>query len=62
MLKFKTLAVIIAKIIEEDKWINTDEVAEYPGVKATTICEWIKKSNGMPAHRGSRQWKFKKKN
>ena len=33
------------KIIE-DKWINTDEAAEYLGVKATTIREWIKKNNG----------------
>lgn len=44
----------------EDKWINTDEVAEYLGVKATTIREWIKKSNGIPAHKIGRQWKFKK--
>ena len=44
MLKFKKLSVRIAKIIEEDKWINTDEVAEYLGVKATIIYEWIKKT------------------
>ena len=44
----------------EDKWINTDEVAEYLGVKATTIREWIKKNNGIPAHKIGRQWKFKK--
>ena len=31
----------------EDKWINTDEAAEYLGVKATTIREWIKKENGI---------------
>ena len=35
----------------EDKWINTDEAAEYLGVKATTIREWIKKNNGIPAHK-----------
>lgn len=28
--------------IMENKWINTDEAAEYLGVKATTIREWIK--------------------
>ena len=47
------------KIIE-DKWINTDEAAEYLGVKATTIREWIKKNNGIPAHKIGRLWKFKK--
>ncbi len=44
----------------EDKWISTDEAAEYLGVKATTIREWIKKNNGIPAHRIGRLWKFKK--
>lgn len=47
------------KIIE-DKWINTDEAAEYLGVKATTIREWIKKNKGIPAHKIGRLWKFKK--
>ncbi len=47
------------KIIE-DKWINTDEAAGYLGVKATTIREWIKKNNGIPAHKIGRLWKFKK--
>ena len=47
------------KIIE-DKWINTDEADEYLGVKATTIREWIKKNNGIPAHKIGRLWKFKK--
>lgn len=43
-----------------DKWINTDEAANYLGVKATTIREWIKKNNGIPAHKIGRLWKFKK--
>lgn len=43
----------------EDKWINTEEAAKYFGVKATTIREWIKKNNGIPAHKIGRQWKFK---
>ena len=30
------------KKIIEDKWINSDEAAEYLGVKATTIREWSK--------------------
>ena len=48
------------KKIIEDKWINTDEAAEYLGVKATTIREWIKKNKGIPAHKIGRLWKFKK--
>lgn len=44
----------------EDKWISTDEAAEYLGVKATTIREWIKRNNGIPAHKIGRLWKFKK--
>lgn len=54
------LEVTTVKKIMEDKWINTDEAAEYLGVKATTIREWIKKNNGIPAHKIGRQWKFKK--
>ena len=45
-----------------DKWINTDEAADYLGVKATTIREWIKKNKGIPAHKIGRLWKFKKMN
>lgn len=44
----------------EDKWINTGVAADYLGVKATTIREWIKKNNGIPAHKIGRLWKFKK--
>lgn len=44
----------------EDKWINTDEAAEYLGVKAATIREWIKKSIGIPCHKIGRCWKFKR--
>lgn len=43
-----------------DKWISTDEAADYLGVKATTIREWIKKDKGIPAHKVGRLWKFKK--
>lgn len=44
----------------EDKWINTDEAAEYLGVKAATIREWIKKKKGVPCHKLGHCWKFKK--
>jgi excisionase family DNA binding protein len=47
------------KIIDE-KWINTDEAAEYLGVRPATIREWIKKRNGIPAHKMGKFWKFKK--
>lgn len=46
--------------IMEDKWINTDEVAEYLGVKATTIRKWIKRNTRIPARKIGRLWKFKK--
>ena len=48
------------KIEITDKWINTEEAAEYLGVKPSTIREWIKKNNGIPAHKIGRLWKFKK--
>lgn len=60
MIILYTLEVTMMKKIMEDKWINTDEAAEYLGVKATTIREWIKKNNGIPAHKIGRLWKFKK--
>lgn len=50
----------MVKKVMDDKWINTDEAAEYLGVKATTIREWIKKDKGIPARKIGRQWKFKK--
>lgn len=42
-----------------EKWINIDEAADYFGVKPGTIREWIKKGNGIPAHKIGKQWKFK---
>lgn len=47
-------------IINEDKWISLEEAAEYLGVKPITIRDWIKKNNGIPAHKIGKQWKFKK--
>ena len=44
----------------DENWMNTDEVANYLGVKATTIREWIKKKNGIPAHKIGKFWRFKK--
>ena len=45
------------RIIE--KWINLEEAAEYLGIKAVTIRDWIRKKKGIPAHKVGKQWKFK---
>lgn len=42
-----------------EKWINLDEAADYLGVKPGTIRDWIRKGNGIPAHKIGKQWKFK---
>ncbi len=44
----------------DDRWITTEEVADYLGVKSSTIREWIKKDVGIPAHKIGRCWRFKK--
>jgi len=46
--------------LNNDKWISLEEAAEYLGVKPITIRDWIKKDNGIPAHRIGKLWKFKK--
>ena len=48
----------MTKVIE-NKWISVDEAADYLGVKATTILEWIKKGSDIPAYKIGKQWKFK---
>ena len=45
--------------INNDKWINIDEAAEYLGVKPGTIRDWIRKEKGIPARKIGKQWKFK---
>lgn len=42
-----------------DNYISIDEVAEYLGVKTSTIRTWIK-NKGMPAYRVGKLWKFKR--
>ncbi len=44
----------------EDKWIGIEEAANYLSVNKDTIRNWIKKSNGIPAHKIGKLWKFKK--
>lgn len=48
------------KIMLDDNWININEAAEYLGVKAATLRSWIKKGNGVPAHKVGKFWKFKR--
>lgn len=44
----------------EDRWIGIEEAAGYMGVNKDTIRNWIKKGNGIPAHKLGKLWKFKK--
>ena len=44
---------------QEEKWINIDEVAEYFGVKTTTIRDWIRKNKDFPAQKIGKTWEFK---
>ena len=42
-----------------ERWIGIEEVAEYLGVKPSTVRDWIKKTD-IPANKIGKQWKFKK--
>lgn len=46
--------------IIEDRWIGTEEAANYLGVNKDTIRNWIKRDTGIPAHKIGKLWKFKK--
>lgn len=45
--------------MKEEKWINIDEAAEYFGVKAPTIRDWIKRHDDFPAQKIGKAWKFR---
>lgn len=47
-------------IENNDKWINLEEAADYLSVNKDTIRNWIRKDNGIPAHKTGKLWKFKK--
>lgn len=47
-------------IVNNDKWINLEEAADYLSVNKDTIRNWIRKDNGVPAHKIGKLWKFKK--
>lgn len=42
-----------------DRWLSMEEICQYVGASADTILRWIN-SNGMPASKAGRFWKFKK--
>ena len=46
--------------VNSGKWVKIEEAADYLGVKTVTIRDWIRKNNGIPAHKVGKQWKFKK--
>jgi excisionase family DNA binding protein len=43
----------------EDRWLSTEEVAAYLGVRRDTIYKW-RIRHGMPAHKVGKLWKFRK--
>lgn len=46
--------------LSDDKWIGIEEAANYLSVNKDTIRNWIKRNNGIPAHKIGKLWKFKK--
>lgn len=47
-------------ILNDDKWIGIEEAANYLSVNKDTIRNWIRKDNGIPAHKIGKMWRFKK--
>ena len=43
----------------EEKWIGTNEAAEFLGVKPATIRDWIRKGTNIPRKKIGKAWKFK---
>lgn len=43
----------------EEKWIGTNEAAEFLGVKPATIRDWIRKNKDIPRRKIGKAWKFK---
>lgn len=45
--------------LDEEPWMTTKEIASHLSVHENTVYRWID-SQGMPAHRAGRAWRFKK--
>lgn len=43
----------------EKQWISIEELSEYLGISAVTICFWIRSGKDIPAVRIGRQWRFR---
>ena len=44
----------------DDRWLSVAEIAVYLGVKEQTLYKWLHRgTNGIPAHKVGRLWKFK---
>lgn len=41
-----------------EPWVSADAVAEHRGVAKDSVYSWIA-TEGMPAHRATRLWKFR---
>lgn len=42
-----------------DRWMSTEEMADYLGVKRDTVYKW-RIRHQMPAHKVGKLWKFRK--
>ena len=49
----------MSTVNNEEKWIGTNEAAEFFGVKPATIRDWIRKNKDIPRRKIGKAWKFK---
>ncbi len=45
-------------IIETEKWLSVEQIADHLGVSKETVYRWLEKKK-IPANRVGRLWKFK---
>jgi len=45
--------------VTADRWMSTEEMADYLGVKRDTVYKW-RIRHQMPAHKVGKLWKFRK--
>lgn len=46
--------------VSNERWISIEEAAEYLGVKPSTVRDWIKKEQDIPARKIGKFWRFKR--